>query len=57
MLHLITIVKFVLSSISNGRLFWSVSHTSISLYSEFVFKKIRFVGEISNKAPNGLLGT
>ena len=56
MLHLITIDKFILSSISNGLLFWSVSHTSISLYSELnVFKNIWFVGEISNKLV-GLLG-
>ena len=49
-LHLITIAKFILSSISNGWLF--------SSYSELnVFKKILFVGEISNKLPNGLLGT
>ena len=33
-LHLITIVKFTLSSISNGWLFWSVKHTLISSYSE-----------------------
>ena len=40
-LHLITIVKFILSSISNGLLFQSANNTSISLYSELnVFKNI-----------------
>ena len=58
MLYLITIVQFILSSISNGLLFWSVNHTLISSYSELnVFKKIWFVGEISNKLPKGLFGT
>ena len=53
MLHLITKVKFNLSSISNGWLFWSVNHTSISWNSELkIFEKIWFVGEISNKLPN-----
>ena len=33
-LHLMTIVKFALSSISNDWLFWSVNHTLISSYSE-----------------------
>ena len=47
-LYLITIVKFILSSISN----WLVNHTLISSYSELNgFKKIWFVGEISNKLP------
>ena len=56
--YLITKVKFILSSISNGWLFWSVYHTSMSWNSELnVFKKIWFVGEISNKLPNGLFGT
>ena len=58
MLYLITNIKFILSSISNGSLFWSVNHTLISLYSELnVFKNILFVGEISNKLPNGLFRT
>ena len=57
-MYLITIVRFILSSISNGLLFWSVNHISISLYSELkVFKNIRLVGEISNKLPKGLFGT
>ena len=57
-LHLITIVKFILSSISNGWLFWSVNHTSMSWNSELnVFRNIWFVREISNKLPNGLFGT
>ena len=56
--YLITRVKFVLSSISNGLLFWSVNHTSMVWYSELnAFKKIWFFGEISNKLPNGLFGT
>ena len=58
MLHLITKVKFILSSISNGWLFWSVNQTSMSWISELnVFKKIWFAEEISNRLPNGLFGT
>ena len=39
--HLITKVKFILSSSSNGLLFCSVNHIIISSYSELkVFKKI-----------------
>ena len=58
MLYLITIAKLILSSASNDWLFWSVNHTLISSYSELnVFKKIWFVGEISNKLLNGLFGT
>ena len=35
-----------------------MNHTSISSYSELnVFKKIWFVGVISNRLPDGLLGT
>ena len=34
MLHLIAIVKFILSSISSRLLFRSVNHTLISLHSE-----------------------
>ena len=58
MIHLITIVKFILSSIYNGWLFWFVNHTIISSYSELnLFKKIWFAGEISDKVPKGLFGT
>ena len=58
MLYLITKVEFIRSSISNGWLFWSENHTLMSWNSELnVFKKIWFFGEISNKLPNGLLGT
>ena len=47
-----------MSSISNGWLFCSVNYTSIAWNPELnVFKKIWFFGEISNKLPNGLLGT
>ena len=47
-----------MSSISNGWLFRSVNHTSMAWNSELnVLKKIWFFGEISNKLPNGLLGT
>ena len=35
MLYLITKVKLILSSISNGRLFWSVNYTSVSWNSVF----------------------
>ena len=46
-----------MSSNSNGLLSWSVSLTSVVWNSELnVFKKIWFVGEISNKLPNGLFG-
>ena len=39
--YLITKVKFILRSISNGWLFWSVNHTSAAWHSEFnVFKKM-----------------
>ena len=39
-------------------MFWSVNHSLISWKSELnVFKKIKCIGEISNKLPNGLLGT
>ena len=56
--YLNTKVKFILSSISNDWLFWSVDHTSMAWNSELnVFKKVWFFGEISNKLPNGLLGT
>ena len=34
MFYLITKVKFILSSISNGWLFWSVNHTSMSWNSD-----------------------
>ena len=58
MLHLITKVRFILPTISNGCLFWSESHTSMSWNSELnVFKNIWSVEEISNKVPNGLFGT
>ena len=53
-----TKVKFLLSSISSGWLFWSVNHTSIPKNSEVnVFKKIKFIGTLSNELLNGLLGT
>ena len=57
-MYLITRVKFILSSISNGWLFWSVSHTSTAWNSELnVFKNVKFVGEIYSNRSNGLLGT
>ena len=53
-----TKVKFTLSSIANGWLFWSVNQTSMPWNSELsVFKNRWFVGEISDKLPNGLFGT
>ena len=56
--YLIIGVKFILFSISNGWLFWSENHTILSANSELNgFKKIWFFGDISNKLPNGLLGT
>ena len=56
MFYLITRAKFILSSISNGWLFWSVNHTSTAWNYELnVFKKIWFFGVISNKLPNGSL--
>ena len=58
MYYLITNVKFILSSISNGGLFWSVNHTLIAWNSQLnVFKKIWVFGEISNRLPNGLFET
>ena len=61
MYYLITKVKYVVSSISNGWLFWlfwSGNHTSVVCNSELnVFKGIKFVAAISNKLPNGLFGT
>ena len=51
-------VRFIISSISNGLLFWSVNHTIISIYSELkVFKNIWLAGEISSKLPNDLFST
>ena len=50
---------FILSSASRGLEVWSVYHTSI-IYenSELkVFKNVKFLWEISNYWPNGLLGT
>ena len=47
-----------MSSISNGLVFWSVNHTSMAWNSELnVFKKIKFVGEISRNWSNVLLGS
>ena len=58
MLYLITNVKFILSCISNGWLFWSVNHTLISSHSELnVCKMISFFGEISDRLQNGSFGT
>ena len=53
-----TKVEFILSSVSNGWLFWSVNHTSMAWNSELnVFGKIWFFGEIFNELPNDLFGT
>ena len=52
-MYLITRVKFILSSISNGWLFWFVNYTSAAWNSELnVFKGIEFVGGIFNKLQN-----
>ena len=49
---------FILSSISSGLEFWSVNHTLIYENSGLnVFKKTKFLVEISNNWPNYLLGT
>ena len=57
-IYLITTVRFILSSISDGLLFWLVNHSLISLNSELnVCKKIWFVGEISKRLANALFGT
>ena len=54
----ITRIEFILSTVSNGWLFWSVNHTSMTWNFELnLFKGIKFIGEISNKLPNGLFGT
>ena len=43
---------FILSCISSDLEFWSVNETSIHENSELkVFKKIKFLGEISNNWP------
>ena len=56
--YLIARVKFILSSIFNGWLFWYVNHTSITWNSDTnVFRKTCFFGEISNRLPYGLFGT
>ena len=48
---------FVLSSISRGLEFWSVSHNSIYENSKSkVFGNIKLLGETFNKWPNDLLG-
>ena len=53
-----TKVEFILSSISNGWLFWSVNHTSMAWNSELnAFGKIWFFGEIFNELWNDLFGT
>ena len=58
MFHLIITVKFILSSTSDGWLFWSVKYISMAWNSELnIFKGIKSVGEIYNKLPNGLFGT
>ena len=49
---------FVLSSISSGLESWSVNYTSIYENLNQMFLKLwNFLGEISNKWPNNLLGT
>ena len=58
MYYLITKAKFVLSTISSGRLFWSVNDTWLVWNSMLnVFKGIKLVGTISNKLPNGFFRT
>ena len=58
MLHLITKAKFILSSFSNGWLFWSVNYTWMLWNSELnVLLKIWFVAEICNKLSSGLFRT
>ena len=53
-----TTVKSVLFSISNRLLRSSVNHTLIHENFElFVFRNIKFFGEILYNWPNGLLGT
>ena len=47
---------FILSSISSGLKFWSLTNTSKYKNSESnVFKNIKFLGEISNNWRNNLL--
>ena len=49
---------FILSSISRGLEFWSVTQTSMYENSKSkVFKNIKFWSEISNNWPNDLLET
>ena len=57
MCYLITRVKFILFSVSNGWAIWSVDHTSIaSNFESNVFKKIWFFEEISNRPTYDLFG-
>ena len=50
--------KFTLSSLFSGWIHWFANHTSIYGISESnVSERLHFVGEISNKLPNDLLGT
>ena len=49
---------FILSSISRGLEFWSLTQTSMYENSKSkVFKNIKFWSEISNNWPNDLLET
>ena len=49
---------FILSSISRGLEFWSVTHTSIYENSKLkVFKNISLLDKIDNNWPSDLLGT
>ena len=51
-------MTFILSSISNGLVFWSVKNSSIYENSELkVFKNTKFFVEILSNWPNNLLGT
>ena len=48
---------FILFSISSSLEFWSINHISVYENSEIsVFKRIRFLEEISSTWPNYLLG-
>ena len=49
---------FILSSVSSDLEYWSVNHTSIHENSELkVFRKMKFLSEISNNWPKDTLGT
>ena len=49
---------FILSSISSGLEFWSVTKLQyMKILNQLFLKRIKLLGEISNNWPNDILGT